>query len=176
MDLVAEFLNTLDERTFTRYGENHVATDGLTSIDAFAAWMEARDLGDSGAALHSADLQAARTLRTSLRATLTAAASGDEVDDSARQLLAGFPLHLVPDSSSRLRITAASGVPGLDVIVEAVATNVAAGRWHRLKLCASVDCRWAFHDTSRSGGGRWCSMDICGNRHKTRAYRRRATS
>jgi predicted RNA-binding Zn ribbon-like protein len=46
-----------------------------------------------------------------------------------------------------LRIAAASGVAGLDVIVETVAASVA--------------------------GGRWCSMEACGNRNKTRAYRRR---
>ncbi|MFF4567490.1 CGNR zinc finger domain-containing protein [Streptomyces sp. NPDC001435] len=54
-----------------------------------------------------------------------------------------------------------------------MATAVADGSLKRLKLCASSDCRWASRDTSRSGGGRWCSMAVCGNRHKTRAYRRR---
>jgi predicted RNA-binding Zn ribbon-like protein len=70
-------------------------------------------------------------------------------------------------------MAADSGVAGLDAIVETVAASVAGGGWERLKLCASGDCRWAFYDTSRNGGGRWCSMEVCGNRHKTRAYRRR---
>jgi predicted RNA-binding Zn ribbon-like protein len=82
----------------------------------------------------------------------------------------------VPDSSGRLRIAAASGVAGLDVIVETVAASVAGGNWSRLKLCSSADCRWAFYDTSRTGGGRWCSMEACGNRNKTRAYRSRRAS
>ncbi|MEU4242496.1 CGNR zinc finger domain-containing protein [Actinoplanes sp. NPDC026619] len=50
---------------------------------------------------------------------------------------------------------------------------MAGGGWNRLKLCSAADCRWAFYDTSRNGGGRWCSMEACGNRNKTRAYRRR---
>jgi predicted RNA-binding Zn ribbon-like protein len=66
-------------------------------------------------------------------------------------------------------------VAGLDAIVVNVATSVAGGDWGRLKLCAAPDCRWAFYGTSRNGSGRWCSMGACGNRHKTRAYRRRQT-
>lgn len=91
----------------------------------------------------------------------------------ASAALTEFPLHLAPDPSGGLRVTADSGVASLDVILTAVATAVADGSLKRLKLCASPDCRWAFHDTSRSGAGRWCSMEVCGNRHKTRAYRRR---
>ncbi|MFD9698271.1 CGNR zinc finger domain-containing protein [Lentzea sp. NPDC059081] len=40
-------------------------------------------------------------------------------------------------------------------------------------MCAAPDCRWAFYDVSRNGRGRWCAMEICGNRQKTRAYRER---
>ncbi|MFF0223732.1 CGNR zinc finger domain-containing protein [Streptomyces sp. NPDC004629] len=35
------------------------------------------------------------------------------------------------------------------------------------------DCRCAFHDTSRGGAGRWCSMAACGNRIKARTCRER---
>ena len=34
-------------------------------------------------------------------------------------------------------------------------------------------CRWAFYDYSRNRSASWCSMQLCGNRTKTRAYRRR---
>jgi hypothetical protein len=64
-----------------------------------------------------------------------------------------YPLRLVPDPSGRLRMAAASGVAGLDVIVETVATSVAVGNWSRLKLCSAADCR-----------------------NKTRAYRSRRAS
>jgi predicted RNA-binding Zn ribbon-like protein len=50
------------------------------------------------------------------------------------------------------------------------------GQWPRLKVCASDECRWAFFDSSRNQGGTWCKMEICGNRIKNRAYRRRRTS
>ena len=166
--MVEEFLNTLDERTFRWHGENHVFTDELSSVDALTAWLGAHGLGVPGQELGQADLAAALSLRTALRRVLS-----DDPDGDAAVALAGFPLRLVPDRSGRLRLAAGSGPAGLDVLVEIVAGSVARGAWGRLKLCASADCRWAFYDTSRSGGGRWCSMEVCGNRHKTRAYRQR---
>ena len=50
------------------------------------------------------------------------------------------------------------------------------GEWPRLKICASDECRWAFFDSSRNRGGTWCQMEVCGNRIKNRAYRRRKGS
>ncbi|AYF97591.1 CGNR zinc finger domain-containing protein [Protaetiibacter intestinalis] len=44
----------------------------------------------------------------------------------------------------------------------------------RLKRCAADDCRRVFHDESRTGTRRWCSMQTCGNRAKVRAHRERA--
>jgi predicted RNA-binding Zn ribbon-like protein len=167
--VVGEFLNTLDERSFRQRGEQRVPGDELTSVDALSAWLEAHGLATAGQELHPSDLSTAVALRAALRAALT---DGSDVTGIA-DVLARFPLRLAPDPAGGLRITADSGVAGLDVIVENVATAVAGGDWGRLKLCSAPDCRWAFHDTSRNGGARWCSMNACGNRHKTRAYRRR---
>ena len=75
----------------------------------------------------------------------------------------------------RLRLASPIGNPALAVIVAAVGNAVADSTWHRLRLCAAPDCRWAFVDTSRGGNGRWCSMEVCGNRQKTRTYRTRQT-
>ena len=173
--LVEQFLNTLDERTFSRHGQQHVPVDHLTSPAALGAWLQAHGVLATAQVLGPAELDTARALRAGLRAALDPDADPDLRTGAARTLpaLAGFPLHLAPDASGRLHLAADSGVAGLDAVLEAVAVSVAAGRWGRLKLCAAPDCRWAFCDTSRSGGGRWCSMQICGNRHKTRTYRRR---
>ena len=43
----------------------------------------------------------------------------------------------------------------------------------RVRECAAPDCALLFVDASRPGHRRWCSMDACGNRTKTRSYRRR---
>jgi predicted RNA-binding Zn ribbon-like protein len=167
--LVEQFLNTLDERSFRQRGEQRVPGDELTSTGALSAWFEAHGLTRAGREPRPSDLSSALDLRTALRAAL--------VDDATAvaDVLARFPLRLAPDPAGRLRIAADSGVAGLDVIVEAVAEGVARGDWDRLKLCSAPDCRWAFYDASRNGGARWCSMGACGNRHKTRAYRRRRT-
>lgn len=96
-----------------------------------------------------------------------------DADADAATAFVDYPLRLAPDRSGGLRIEARSGTRGLDVIVETVALSVCRGDWQRIKLCAAPDCRWAFHDRSRSGRGRWCDMNVCGNRHKTRTYRER---
>jgi predicted RNA-binding Zn ribbon-like protein len=46
-------------------------------------------------------------------------------------------------------------------------------RLERLKVCSSEECRRVFFDRSKPGNRRWCSADLCGNRHKTRSYRQR---
>ncbi|SER17934.1 CGNR zinc finger domain-containing protein [Microlunatus flavus] len=161
--VVEQFVNTLDERTFLRLGSLHRADDTLTSAEALASWFGEHDLP---ATAGPADLEQARALRAGLRAALLS-------EGAAADALAGFPVRLASDLERGLRLQAATGSSGLDALVETVAAAVADGRWKRLKLCASDDCHWAFYDTSRSGGGRWCSMEVCGNRHKTRAYRQR---
>jgi predicted RNA-binding Zn ribbon-like protein len=49
-----------------------------------------------------------------------------------------------------------------------------AGTWTRLKVCSADDCQWAFYDRSPTHSGCWCSMQICGSRAKSRAYRGRS--
>jgi len=43
----------------------------------------------------------------------------------------------------------------------------------RIKLCADPTCRALFVDESRPGKRRWCSMNFCGNRAKSRTFARR---
>jgi hypothetical protein len=166
LQLIEEFLNTVDERTFSRHGESHVAGEQLTSPQALSDWLAAHDLTAAGPGLRPADLTAATAMRTALRQALLG-------DTDAATALEGYPLRLAPDPSGGLRIAARSGRPWLDTIVETVAESAARGDWKRVKLCAAPDCRWAFYDASRSGRGRWCSMEVCGNRHNTRSYRER---
>jgi hypothetical protein len=46
-------------------------------------------------------------------------------------------------------------------------------RQGQLRICGNDACRWLFFDRSRNGSRRWCDMSACGNRMKTRRYRRR---
>ncbi len=47
------------------------------------------------------------------------------------------------------------------------------GTWERLKACPEHTCGWAFYDHSRNRSSTWCSMAVCGNRAKARAFRER---
>ena len=44
------------------------------------------------------------------------------------------------------------------------------GNASRIRECAGVGCDWLFIDTSRNHMRRWCSMDECGNRAKSRRF------
>jgi predicted RNA-binding Zn ribbon-like protein len=69
--------------------------------------------------------------------------------------------------------SASEGVPGLvGQLLSAVLSAEAAGHWSRLKACSNDACQWAFYDHSRSRTGRWCSMQICGNRAKQQRFQR----
>ena len=58
-------------------------------------------------------------------------------------------------------------------IVAIVYEAMVDGTWERLKACPADDCHWAFYDHSKNRSGTWCTMDVCGNRAKVRAYRER---
>jgi len=58
-------------------------------------------------------------------------------------------------------------------VLASVFAAMTGGTWSRLKACRNEGCRWAFYDESRNRSARWCSMQLCGNRTKTRAYRTR---
>jgi predicted RNA-binding Zn ribbon-like protein len=58
-------------------------------------------------------------------------------------------------------------------IVADIAHASECGEWHRMKICPADDCLVVFYDRSKNLSKRWCSMESCGNREKTRAYYRR---
>lgn len=43
----------------------------------------------------------------------------------------------------------------------------------RLKQCPGTGCGWLFLDRSRNRSRRWCEMEVCGNRAKSRRHRAR---
>lgn len=69
---------------------------------------------------------------------------------------------------------------GLEWLLAAVARSaaeiIAEGSRARLRLCANPRCGLFFYDTSRTHRRRWCSMTVCGNRHKVAAFARRHAS
>jgi len=67
-----------------------------------------------------------------------------------------------------------TGTDPLGQITAVTLTAMLDGTWPRLKVCRN--CEWAFYDNSKNRAGSWCSMQLCGNRKKTRAYRARRRS
>jgi predicted RNA-binding Zn ribbon-like protein len=95
----------------------------------------------------------------------------------------------LPSALARLRLAAGDegfawrweGDPqALDRLIWPVARDAAvfltSADLSRLRACGNPRCRWVFHDGTRSGTRRWCTMAVCGNRAKVRRYyaRRRA--
>jgi predicted RNA-binding Zn ribbon-like protein len=67
-----------------------------------------------------------------------------------------------------------SGVSAaLGRILAAVVRATDEGIWGRLKVCTNDPCQSAFYDCSRNRSGKWCTMEVCGNRMKARAFRQR---
>jgi predicted RNA-binding Zn ribbon-like protein len=132
-------------------------------------------LSEEGMQATPAELDRAREVREAIRELLYAnnrqATEGDPYGVLRRAAdRAGFALDLeVPALAP-----SAGGVDGLLGRVLAIAYSAMVdGSWSRLKACRNHGCRWAFYDYSRNRSASWCSMQLCGNRTKTRAYRRR---
>ncbi|TYB43438.1 CGNR zinc finger domain-containing protein [Actinomadura chibensis] len=167
--LLADFVNTLNVED----GDDRLATPA-----DLGAWLAGRGLVPDGAAATAADLHTAVTLREGLREAMAGhhgpreADLPEELDDALAALplritLAGARPELVPLDPPG---TAAAGLARL---AAAIMDAAAAGTWPRLKVCQEDTCRWAFLDTSKNRSRSWCSMRVCGNRTKTRAYRAR---
>jgi predicted RNA-binding Zn ribbon-like protein len=66
---------------------------------------------------------------------------------------------------------------GLEWLLAAIARSAAElvveGLPAPVKRCANPECRLFFYDDSRTRQRRWCSMAVCGNRHKVAAFLRR---
>jgi predicted RNA-binding Zn ribbon-like protein len=66
---------------------------------------------------------------------------------------------------------------GLEWLLAAIARSAAEliveGQNAPVKRCANSGCRLFFYDDSRTRRRRWCSMAVCGNRHKVAAFLKR---
>jgi len=69
---------------------------------------------------------------------------------------------------------------GLEWLLAAIARSAAEliveGPNAPVRRCANPACRLLFYDDSRTHRRRWCSMAVCGNRHKVASFLRRHTA
>lgn len=167
-ELLVAFVNTLDiER----------GTDTIAAPEALAAWMSANAAEFGSPAADPDGHRRLLALREALRAMLRANNGGPEAPEALATLreAAGRSSYRASVKASRLEIEpGGSGLDALEArLLLAVERLQALGDWERLKVCPAEDCEWAFYDTSRNHSRTWCSMEECGNRAKTRRYRRR---
>jgi predicted RNA-binding Zn ribbon-like protein len=176
--LVNEFLNTLDLEKFGEHAEKpEEERDELRSVEGLRAWLVERGLLAEGEPIAESDRELAVRVRDALRGAAWANVRREDgcSPDAANPVLEELPLLVRLDEDLRPDLVPGSGgVKGaLGRILADAAVAASRGTWARLKICAAEDCRWAYYDHSKSRTGRWCSMQVCGNRHKTRRYRRR---
>jgi len=140
-------------------------------------WLVQAGMCDRPPAVEQAQLEAARVLRDAIYPAAKSAGNRalDPKDLVVINRWAAHPA-LAPQLDRRRRVRWVAERPveaalasiardAIDLISGPLAT--------RVRECAAEDCALLFVDTSPPGRRRWCSMDGCGNRAKTSAYRRR---
>ena len=161
------FVNTLDVED---------GIDELADPASLASWLVARGLMRGRDATRT-DLEHARRVREALRALLLEN-NGLSTRKNAAVVLDRAAMR------SRLGVRFRAGVASLESpagaidgalgrLLAIVAEAMLEGTWSRLKACRAEDCRWAFYDHAPNRSRTWCSMAVCGNRAKARAYRSR---
>lgn len=168
--LLRDFVNTFNVEP---------AEDRIPTPERLTAWLAERGLVPDGAEATETDLATAVALREGLRDALAAhhrAAEAPELPEGLDDALAALPLRLTLTGERPALVPIdppATAAAGLALIAAAISDAAADGTWQRLKVCQEDTCRWAFLDTSKNRSRAWCSMSVCGNRTKTRAYRAR---
>src|SRR5215204_410253 len=170
LELVRRFVNTRDVEE---------GTDELEGLEALLGWFVGVGLlDDEEASADERDLQRALALREGIRSLLLAN-NGEEVEPARLRELnraaGSVCLRVRFDEDGGLMLgPESSGVSAaLGRILTAVVRATDEGIWGRLKVCTNDACQWAFYDRSRNRSGKWCTMEVCGNRMKARAFRQR---
>jgi predicted RNA-binding Zn ribbon-like protein len=177
LELVRRFVNTRDIEA---------NRDALATTIGLETWLRGAGLLDADTQppqppVGAADRTHAVEVREALRALLLAnhdnrpaPAEAVRVLNGAMRRAALSPSFSVATVARWTVEPATGGVDGaLGRLLGVVIETMADGTWPRLKACMNDDCQWAFYDKSRARSGKWCSMGVCGNRAKQRAWRSR---
>jgi len=177
---VQAFVNTLDVEA---------GTDQLGSSSALDTWLRAAGLTEqatwqSGPAELTLAVELREALRGVLRSHVTHKPAAEArpsaaapADPAARlaEISSAMQARISADADGSVRVVAgdSGSRAALAALLLIAAEARTLGTWKRLKVCSADDCQWAFYDRSPTRSGCWCSMQICGSRAKSRAYRRR---
>ena len=172
LELVRRFVNTRDIEE---------GSEELHSPDALLTWFAGVDLLDNDAVADEKDLERALALREGIRALLLGN-NGEETETvrirDLNRAIGSVCLTVRFDDKggATLKPESAGVSAALGRILTAVLGAMDEGSWGRLKVCTNDACQWAFYDHSKNRSGKWCTMEVCGNRMKARAFRQRQAS
>ncbi len=128
------------------------------------------------------ELKRVRELRAMIRRGLVSLNERGKLDDACvaalNDAMAGDEsrerLGLVGDRLTlRREVSVMTASQLCAIVARAAAELFASADPRRVRPCANDACILWFHDTSKSGTRRWCSMEGCGNRAKARAHAER---
>jgi predicted RNA-binding Zn ribbon-like protein len=179
--LALDFLNT-------RPVQKGEPSEMLPDFSALLRWFQAGDLLSSrevgrlqrqwgGSASASRTTEGMRQLREKLRREIHAWERSGSVQHSTRdelnKLMAEHPMRMRLSTNGKLCSTELWFEPRepedlFAPLAHGAATLFASVERKRVRKCAQ--CVLHFHDTSKRGTRRWCSMQLCGNRLKVAAY------
>ena len=156
-----------------------------------ASRIVSAERGSALLALSGSDPDAAQTLlsrsmdlRDSLRKIFGAMVGKEEIVpewtepiNRILRITEGHDELVLAGNSWKMEFMAREG--GLDWLLAAIARSAAEiiveGAQARVRICANPVCGLFFSDHSRTHRRRWCSMAVCGNRHKVASFTRRHT-
>ena len=180
--LALDFLNTtltLDE------GPKELLAD-VASLERWLVAAGVLDCAHRPAWRNSAEarqfLKKLLEFREKLRAEIIRQESGSSISEAfvgeLNRLLEKYPCRMAVRRSAKdlsLGLMFQPRVPedAWAPIVAAAADLLSGVPKDRVRKCESPTCTVQFYDTSKKGARRWCSMNLCGNKVKVAAYRRR---
>src|SRR5262245_7336661 len=162
LELLQRFINS----------HNHDLPEDWDRIGTAAkaqAWLKEKGLIGPGERISSADAARLRELREALRALIVGAnpAAAAIVNAHAATLRV-----VVSETGTATLEPVDRGADGaIGTLLAILHEAQLGGDWSRMKACRQ--CEYAFFDRSKNRSAAWCSMSICGNRTKNRAYYRR---
>ena len=180
-ELVLDFLNT-------RPVQDGKPTELLPDFSAVLRWFQAADLLSSeqvarfesqwkGTSEAQKATEVMKDLRERWREEILAWEGGRAIRsqplDELNELMEMHPMltRLTKNRtaySTTLWFEVREPVDLLAPLAHGAATLFTTGNRKRVRKCAN--CILHFHDTSKKGTRRWCSMQLCGNRFKVAAY------
>jgi predicted RNA-binding Zn ribbon-like protein len=186
-----DLVNTVD------WVADGLAHDRIPDYDRLTRWAEGagvitaavggrlRRLAETRPREAASAVAAAGWLRWVLQRLFTAVAAGrpagsalDELNELLAEALPRLQL-ASPSSASRRRLALTWRGMANDLqsplwpVIWSAAQLLASDEAARIHVCAAPDCGWLYVDRSRNRLRRWCQMETCGTREKSRRRYRR---